>query len=87
MTISRRRFLKNSAAAAAGSVALPYAAEASDDTILVGGLHDLSGPIDFAGIPMDQVMQLAIEEINAGGGLLGKELKGVTYDPQSNMSL
>lgn len=87
MSISRRRFVKGAAALAAGSVALPYAAEASDDTILVGGLHDLSGPIDFAGIPMNQILQLAVEEINAGGGLLGKQLKSATYDPQSNMSL
>lgn len=56
MSISRRRFVKGAAALAAGSVALPYAAEASDDTILVGGLHDLSGPIDFAGIPMNQIL-------------------------------
>ncbi|MEL7082831.1 MAG: transporter substrate-binding protein, partial [Pseudomonadota bacterium] len=82
--------LKKSAAAAGlatGAVQLPYAAYADDDTILVGGLHDLSGPIDFAGIPMNQVMQLAVKEINAAGGVLGKQLKSVVYDPQSNMSL
>ena len=78
--LSRRGFLKKSAAAAglaAGAVQLPYAAYADDDTILVGGLHDLSGPIDFAGIPMNQVMQLAVKEINAAGGVLGKQLKSV----------
>lgn len=88
--LSRRGFLKKSAAAAglaSGAVQLPYAAYADDDTILVGGLHDLSGPIDFAGIPMNQVMQLAVKEINAAGGVLGKQLKSVVYDPQSNMSL
>lgn len=88
--LSRRGFLKKSAAAAGlatGAVQLPYAAYADDDTILVGGLHDLSGPIDFAGIPMNQVMQLAVKEINAAGGVLGKQLKSVVYDPQSNMSL
>lgn len=88
--LSRRGFLKKSAAAAGlatGAVQLPYAAYADDDVILVGGLHDLSGPIDFAGIPMNQVMQLAVKEINAAGGVLGKEVKSVVYDPQSNMSL
>jgi branched-chain amino acid transport system substrate-binding protein len=87
MTLSRRRFLRNASALAAGSVALPYAAMASDDVILVGGLHDLSGPIDFAGIPMNQILQLAVKEINDTGGLLGKQVQAVTYDPQSNMSL
>lgn len=86
--LSRRHFLGTAAAAgAAGSLSLPYAAYASDDAILVGGLHDLSGPIDFAGIPMNQVMELAVEEINAKGGVLGREVKSVVYDPQSNMSL
>lgn len=86
--LSRRSFLRSVAAVgAAGSLQLPYAALASDDAILVGGLHDLSGPIDFAGIPMNQILQLACEEINAQGGLLGKEVKAVVYDPQSNMSL
>ena len=86
--LSRRHFLGTAAAAGtAGSLSLPYAAYASDDAILVGGLHDLSGPIDFAGIPMNQVMELAVEEINAKGGVLGREVKSVVYDPQSNMSL
>lgn len=86
--ISRRSMLKGAAAVgAAGSLPMiPFAAEAADE-IIVGGLHDLSGFIDFAGIPMNQIMLMAIEEINAKGGLLGKKLKGMVYDPQSNMSL
>lgn len=86
--ISRRSVLKGAAAVgAAGSLPMmPFAAEAAGE-IIVGGLHDLSGFIDFAGIPMNQIMLMAIEEINASGGLLGKKVKGVVYDPQSNMSL
>ena len=86
--ISRRSMLKGAAAVgAAGSLPMiPFAAEAADE-IIVGGLHDLSGFLDFAGIPMNQIMLMAIEEINAKGGLLGKKLKGMVYDPQSNMSL
>ncbi|MEJ8570279.1 transporter substrate-binding protein [Microbaculum marinum] len=86
--LSRRDFLRTAAAAgAASALPLPFAAHAADDAILVGGLHDLSGPIDFAGIPMNQIMQLAVEEINASGGVLGREVKAVVYDPQSNMSM
>jgi branched-chain amino acid transport system substrate-binding protein len=86
--ISRRSILKTTAAmGAAGALPmLPFAAEAGED-IIVGGLHDLSGFIDFAGIPMNQIMLMAIEEINASGGLLGRKVKGVVYDPQSNMSM
>ncbi len=86
--ISRRSLLKRAAAgAAASALPLPYAAMADDGPILVGGLHDLSGPIDFTGIPCDLLLKMAVEEINEAGGLLGRELKAVTYDPQSNMSL
>ena len=86
--ISRRSMLKSTAAVGAASALpmMPLAAEAGDE-IIVGGLHDLSGFIDFAGIPMNQIMLMAIEEINASGGLLGRKVKGVVYDPQSNMSM
>ncbi len=86
--ISRRSMLKGTAAVGAASALpmMPFAAEAAGE-IIVGGLHDLSGFIDFAGIPMNQIMLMAIEEVNASGGLLGKKVKGVVYDPQSNMSM
>ena len=86
--ISRRSMLKGTAAVGAASALplMPFSAEAAGE-IIVGGLHDLSGFIDFAGIPMNQIMLMAIEEVNASGGLLGKMVKGVVYDPQSNMSM
>ena len=84
--LNRRGFLLASGAAAA-TLSAPSILRAAGDTIKVGGLHDLSGPLDFAGIPMNQVFKLAIDEINATGGLLGKEVEAVIYDPQSNMSL
>jgi urea transport system substrate-binding protein len=86
---TRRTFLKSAVATSflTSSLSLPYAAYGDKDAILVGGLHDLSGALDFAGIPMNQVMSLAVDEINVKGGVLGKEVKQVVYDPQSNMSL
>ncbi|MEM1316363.1 MAG: transporter substrate-binding protein [Pseudomonadota bacterium] len=88
MAQSRRSFLRNAAAlGAAGALPFPTAALSQDGPILVGGLHDLSGFIDFAGIPMNQILQLAVKEINDTGGLLGREVQSVVYDPQSNMSL
>lgn len=88
--ITRRKFMQSTAigaGAAAASTIIPSVSADAGDEILVGGLHDLSGFLDFAGIPMNQIMLMAIEEINAQGGLLGKKLKGVVYDPQSNMSM
>lgn len=87
MSLNRRLFLKSTGAAAALSLASPLIARAAADTIKIGGLHDLSGALDLVGIPMNQVMQMAIKEINDAGGLLGKQVEAVVYDPQSNMSL
>jgi len=84
--LNRRGFLLASGATAA-TLAAPSILRAAGDTIKVGGLHDLSGPLDASGIPMNQVLKLAIDEINATGGLLGKQVEAVIYDPQSNMSL
>ena len=87
--MDRRRFLQGSTlAAAAGSygVMLPTSALAADE-IAIGSIHDLSGGLDIYGKPMVDALTLAVEELNAAGGLLGKQLKLISYDPQSNMQL
>lgn len=86
--MDRRKFIQSSGAAAiAGSSAiLPLSALAADE-IGVGSIHDLSGGLDIYGKPMLDCLTLAIEEQNAAGGLLGKKLKLVSYDPQSNMQM
>ena len=89
--MDRRQFIKASgyaAAAAAGSsgLLLPGSAFAADD-IAIGSIHDLSGGLDIYGKPMVDALTLAIEEQNAAGGLLGKQVRLVSYDPQSNMQL
>ncbi|WP_263620223.1 ABC transporter substrate-binding protein [Salipiger thiooxidans] len=79
-TINRRRFLMTTGAAAtAAGLRAPTILRAQADTIKVGGLHDLSGPLDSSGIPMNQVFNLAIDEINAQGGLLGKQVEAMVY--------
>lgn len=91
MILSRRRFLHKSALASAGLLAAPavmrHGAFAADDPILVGSLHDQSGALAATGVPMVHALNLAIEEINAAGGLLGRPLKVVHYDTQSNIQL
>ncbi|MDH4392412.1 MAG: transporter substrate-binding protein [Aquabacterium sp.] len=85
--MDRRKFIQSSGAAFAGSSAiLPLSALAADE-IGVGSIHDLSGGLDIYGKPMLDCLTLAIEEQNAAGGLLGKKLKLVSYDPQSNMQM
>lgn len=85
--MDRRFFMKGSAALAASATALfPIAAMAADK-ILVGSIHDLSGGLDIYGKPMVDCLTLAVEEQNAAGGLLGRQLSLASYDPQSNMQL
>lgn len=85
---SRREFLKkaalSSAVLAVGPALLNSKAFAADD-ILVGGIHDLSGGLDLYGKPMADALILAAEEINESGGLIGRQIRLITQDPQSNM--
>lgn len=86
MGISRRAFVKS---AAATTVAAPfvigrtYAAE----PILVASINDLSGGLEASGKPMNDVLHFAIDEMNASGGLLGRQIKVFTFDSQTTMSL
>ncbi len=88
--MDRRQFIKTSgyAAVAGGSGLLqPTSSFAANDDIAVGSIHDLSGGLDIYGKPMLDALTLAIEEQNAAGGLLGKKVRLISYDPQSNMQL
>ena len=53
------------------------------DTIKVGILHSLSGTIAIIETSLHNAELLAIEEINAKGGVLGKKIEPVIEDPQS----
>jgi branched-chain amino acid transport system substrate-binding protein len=89
MKLHRRQFLKSSAATAAALAApgiLSSRAFAADE-IKVASIHDLSGGLDIYGKPMVDALTLAVEECNAAGGLLGRKVKLISYDPQSNMQL
>jgi urea transport system substrate-binding protein len=78
-------FLTRFAAAAAmlGGSFEAYAA----DTIKVGILHSLSGTMAISETSLKDVALMAIDEINAKGGVLGKKLEPVVVDPASNWPL
>ncbi|GAB5438118.1 urea ABC transporter substrate-binding protein [Falsiruegeria mediterranea] len=85
MSLNRRNFLASTAALASASM-LPRVALAAD-TIKLGSILDTSGIFDAYGKPMDMAMRLAVDEINAAGGLLGKQVEVTAYDTQSDMAL
>src|SRR2546423_13027087 len=83
MPIHRRQFLQTTAAAAAAGLLSSQAW--AEDAINVASIHDLSGGLDIYGKPMVDALTLAVEEANAAGGLLGRPIKPINYDTQSNM--
>ena len=56
----------------------------STDSIKVGLLHSLSGTMTLSETPVRDAEKLAIEEINANGGVLGKKIEIVEEDGRSN---
>jgi urea transport system substrate-binding protein len=62
-------------------------AQAEKDTIKVGVLHSLSGTMAISETSLKDVALMAIEEINAKGGVLGKKLEPVVVDPASDWPL
>ena len=57
---------------------------ASGSTIPVGILHSLSGTMAISEVSVRDAELLAIEQINAAGGVLGKKLKPVVEDGASD---
>ncbi len=80
--LSRRRFLATSAigaaAAATGSLALPSVLRAAGASVKLGVLHPVSGALSYSGTQGRLGATMAIEEINAAGGI--KSLSGAKID-------
>ena len=86
MSINRRRLLQGAAGMAAGA-SFAFDRAWAADPIGVASLHDLSGGLDIYGKPMVDALTLAVEEANAAGGLLDRQIKLISYDTQSSMQL
>src|SRR6187431_2615893 len=81
LAVSRRRFLQSTtlaAAAAAGVLHAPAVLRAQGAPVKVGVLHPVSGALSYSGQQGRIGATLAIEEINAAGGI--KALRGAKID-------
>ena len=87
MSISRRTLLNTAGATAllAGVPLIRARAEAAP--IKLGAIEDNSGVLDIYGKPIVMANALAVEEINAAGGLLGRKIDLKQYDSQSDIAL
>jgi urea transport system substrate-binding protein len=83
-----RRTLLNTAGATAVLAGVPlFRVHAEDAPIKLGCIEDNSGVLDIYGKPIVMANALAVEEINATGGLLGRKIELKQYDSQSDIAL
>jgi len=57
------------------------------DVIKVGVLHSLSGTMAISEVTVKNATQMAIDEINAAGGVMGKQITAVTEDGASDPAI
>lgn len=69
---------------AACALSLGTAAAWSQDVIKIATIVELSGGGATAGTNFKNGVELAVKEINAAGGILGKKIQTITTDTQSN---
>ncbi|MTK03856.1 urea ABC transporter substrate-binding protein [Micromonospora sp. CP22] len=67
-----------------GNTSAGVAADVSGDTVKVGLLNSLSGTMAISEVTVRDSIMLAIEEINAAGGVLGKKIEPVGEDGASD---
>jgi branched-chain amino acid transport system substrate-binding protein len=78
MTIPLRPLL------AAAGIALLMSTGAAAQTIKIANIVELSGAGATSGTNFKNGVELAVKEINASGGILGKKIETTTADTQSN---
>ena len=82
---NRRRFLQSTALAAAG-LSAPSVLRAQGAAVKIGVLHPVSGALSYSGQQGRIGAQMAIEEINAAGGIKalgGAKIEAMLGDAQS----
>lgn len=61
--------------------------DSSGNTVKIGVLHSLSGTMAISEVSLKDAVQMAVDEINAAGGVLGKKIEPVIVDPASDWDL
>jgi urea transport system substrate-binding protein len=89
--MNRRDLIATLPAAAAAATSLgplsSLSAWAQQGPIKVGVLHSLSGTMAISETVLKDTVLMAIDEVNAKGGVLGRKLEAVVVDPASNWPL
>ncbi|MBB5872380.1 urea transport system substrate-binding protein [Allocatelliglobosispora scoriae] len=67
-----------------GATGAGVTADTSGDTVKVGLLNSLSGTMAISEVTVRDSIKLAVEEINAAGGVLGKKIEPISEDGASD---
>jgi branched-chain amino acid transport system substrate-binding protein len=79
LSVTRRRFLQTTALGATVALHAPAVLRAQGAPVKVGILHPVSGALSYSGQQGRIGAQIAVEEINAAGGI--KALRGAKIEP------
>src|SRR5512142_1270173 len=70
--------------AALAITALAAAPVLAQDTIKIGFFAPITGPVAADGASAKQAVELAVKEVNAAGGILGRTIGVIVYDDRLN---
>ncbi|WP_172331032.1 urea ABC transporter substrate-binding protein [Mangrovicoccus sp. HB161399] len=82
--------MKNSATGAlcgAATIALAVTAAHAEDAVAVGVLQSLSGTMAISEVTVKNAEVMAIDEINAAGGVMGRQIEAVVEDGASDPAI
>ena len=79
-----RRALFQGAGALAAVAAVPAAARAQGGALRLGALNPLTGAGGSYGPPMRKAIEWVVSEVNAAGGILGRQVQLFAEDDQTN---
>jgi urea transport system substrate-binding protein len=88
--MAKRRVVLKALSMAAAIAAIGFgspALYAQQKTVKIGVLHSLSGTMAISETVLKDTVLMAVEEINAKGGVMGVKIEPVVVDPASNWPL
>jgi urea transport system substrate-binding protein len=86
--MKRRSFVRVLAiAASVAAIGASSSAVAQQKTVKIGVLHSLSGTMAISETVLKDTVLMAVDEINAKGGVMGYKIEPVVVDPASNWPL
>lgn len=83
-SVTRRQILKSGAGFALAGLALNIPRAAAADTLHIGWVRPLTGSLASSFAPLYFAGDIALQEINSAGGILGKQLVKVEIDDEGS---